>query len=156
MAGIFYGSMYGGSTTAILLNIPGESASVVTAIDGYQLAGEGPRRCDADHRRGRLFVGGTLAVIGVMLFSSHARQCRDPVRTCGIFSRSTAGGLVVMSRISGGTLASALLPMTLGLMLGTIGRRPSPAKRASPSGSWISPRACRWSRSWSGSTALPN
>ena len=41
MAGIFYGSMYGGSTTAILLNIPGESASVVTAIDGYQLAKKG-------------------------------------------------------------------------------------------------------------------
>src|SRR6187397_1135879 len=78
MAGIFYGSMYGGSTTAILLNIPGESASVVTAIDGYQLA-----------KKGR--AGATLTIVAVGSFI-------------------------------GGTLASALLPMTIGLMLGTIGQ----------------------------------
>ncbi len=78
MAGIFYGSMYGGSTTAILLNIPGESASVVTTIDGYQLA-----------RKGR--AGATLTIVAVGSFL-------------------------------GGRLASVLLPMTLGPMLGTSGR----------------------------------
>jgi len=44
MAGIFFGAMYGGSTTSILVNIPGEAASVVTCLDGYQMAREGPRR----------------------------------------------------------------------------------------------------------------
>src|SRR6186997_2242890 len=70
MAGIFYGSMYGGSTTAILLNIPGESASVVTAIDGYQLAKKGRAGATLTIVAVGSFVGGTLAVIGVMLFSS--------------------------------------------------------------------------------------
>ena len=44
LAGIYYGAQYGGSTTAILINVPGESSSVVTAIDGYQMARTGPRR----------------------------------------------------------------------------------------------------------------
>ena len=54
LAGIYYGAMYGGSTTSILLNIPGEAASVVTCIDGYQMAKQGPRRRRARHRRHRL------------------------------------------------------------------------------------------------------
>ena len=70
MAGIFYGSMYGGSTTAILLNIPGEFASVVTAIDGYQLARKGRAGATLTIVAVGSFLGGTLAVVGVMLFSS--------------------------------------------------------------------------------------
>jgi putative tricarboxylic transport membrane protein len=70
MAGIFYGSMYGGSTTAILLNIPGESASVVTTIDGYQLARKGRAGATLTIVAVGSFLGGTLAAVGVMLFSS--------------------------------------------------------------------------------------
>lgn len=70
MAGIFYGSMYGGSTTAILLNIPGRSASVVTAIGGNQLARNGRPGATLTTVAVGSFVGGTLAVAGVMLFSS--------------------------------------------------------------------------------------
>ena len=51
LAGIYYGAQYGGSTTAILVNLPGESSSVVTAIDGYQMARQG--RAGAGARRGR-------------------------------------------------------------------------------------------------------
>ena len=54
LAGIYYGSQYGGSTTSILLRIPGEAASVMTCIDGNAMAQEGPRRRRALHRRGRL------------------------------------------------------------------------------------------------------
>ena len=121
MAGIFYGSMYGGSTTAILLNIPGESASVVTAIDGYQLAKKGRAGATLTIVAVGSFVGGTLAVIGVMMFSSLLANVAILFGPAEFFAL-TAGGLVVMSRISGGTLASALLPMTLGLMLGTVGQ----------------------------------
>ena len=53
-AGIYYGAMYGGSTTSILLNTPGESASVVTALEGHQMARTGPRRGGAGDRRDRL------------------------------------------------------------------------------------------------------
>ena len=121
MAGIFYGSMYGGSTTAILLNIPGESASVVTAIDGYQLAKKGRAGATLTIVAVGSFVGGTLAVVGVMMFSSLLANVAILFGPAEFFAL-TAGGLIVMSRISGGTLASALLPMTLGLMLGTIGQ----------------------------------
>ena len=54
LAGIYYGSQYGGSTTSILLRIPGEAASVMTCIDGNAMAQEGPRRRRALHRRRRL------------------------------------------------------------------------------------------------------
>ena len=54
LAGIYYGSQYGGSTTSILMRIPGEASSVMTCIDGYAMAQEGPRRRRAVHRRGRL------------------------------------------------------------------------------------------------------
>ena len=54
LAGIYYGSMYGGSTTSILVNIPGEAASVVTCLDGHQMAQAGPRRAGARHRGDRL------------------------------------------------------------------------------------------------------
>ena len=53
-AGIYYGGMYGGSTTSILLNTPGESASIVTALEGNKMARDGPRRAGARHRRDRL------------------------------------------------------------------------------------------------------
>ena len=54
LAGIYYGSQYGGSTTSILMRIPGEASSVMTCIDGYAMAQKGPRRRRALHRRGRL------------------------------------------------------------------------------------------------------
>ena len=56
LAGIYYGAQYGGSTTAVLVNLPGESSSVVTCLDGYQMAKNGPRRRGADDRRTRLAV----------------------------------------------------------------------------------------------------
>ena len=56
MAGIYYGSMYGGSTTSILVNIPGEAASVVTCLDGHEMAQAGPRRTGARHGRARLVL----------------------------------------------------------------------------------------------------
>ena len=121
MAGIFYGSMYGGSTTAILLNIPGESASVVTAIDGYQLSRKGRAGATLTIVAVGSFVGGTLAVLGVMLFSAALAKVAILFGPADFFAL-TAGGMLVMARISGGTVASSLLPMAIGLALGTIGQ----------------------------------
>jgi TctA family transporter len=56
LAGIYYGAQYGGSTTAILVNLPGESSSVVTTLDGYQMARKGRRRCRAGDRGDRLVL----------------------------------------------------------------------------------------------------
>lgn len=121
MAGIFYGSMYGGSTTAILLNIPGESASVVTAIDGYQLSRKGRAGATLTIVAVGSFVGGTLAVLGVMLFSAALAKVAILFGPADFFAL-TAGGMLVMARISGGTVASSLLPMAIGLALGTVGQ----------------------------------
>src|SRR5512137_95214 len=69
MAGIFYGSMYGGSTTSILLNLPGEAASVVTCIDGYQMAKKGRAGAALGIAAIGSFVAGTLAVVGLTFFA---------------------------------------------------------------------------------------
>ena len=63
LAGIYYGAMYGGSTTSILVNIPGEAASVITCIDGYQMARQGRAGVALGISAIGSFIGGTLAVV---------------------------------------------------------------------------------------------
>ncbi|BBK40228.1 hypothetical protein STVA_02480 [Allostella vacuolata] len=121
MAGIYYGAMYGGSTTAILLNMPGESASVMTCIDGYQLTKKGRAGAVLALVAVGSFVGGTISVIGVMLFAPWLAQFGilfGPAE----FLAVSAGGLLILSRISGGSFAAGIFPMALGLMLSTIGQ----------------------------------
>ena len=69
LAGIFYGARYGGSTTSILLNIPGESSSVVTCLDGYQLARKGRAGAALGISAIASFVAGTIGVLGLMLIA---------------------------------------------------------------------------------------
>src|SRR5512145_2026840 len=69
MAGIFYGSMYGGSTTSILLNLPGEAASVVTCIDGYKMAQKGRAGAALGIAAIGSFIAGTLSVIALTFFA---------------------------------------------------------------------------------------
>src|SRR5512138_362360 len=69
LSGIFYGSMYGGSTTTILLNITGEAASVVTAIDGYQMARKGRAGAALAVSAVGSFVAGTLGIVALMFFA---------------------------------------------------------------------------------------
>ncbi|MHB9099152.1 MAG: tripartite tricarboxylate transporter permease, partial [Syntrophales bacterium] len=69
-AGIYYGAMYGGSTTSILLNIPGEAASVVTCIDGYKMAQKGRGGAALTISAVGSFVAGTLSIIGLMFAAS--------------------------------------------------------------------------------------
>lgn len=120
MGGIYYGAMYGGSTTAILINMPGESASVMTCIDGYQLTKKGRAGAVLSIAAVGSFVGGTISVIGVMLFTPWLAQFGILFGPSEFFAL-TAGGLLVLSRISGGSFAAGILPMSLGLLLSTIG-----------------------------------
>ncbi len=69
LAGIYYGSMYGGSTTSILVNIPGEAASVITCLDGYQMARQGRAGPALGMAAMGSFIAGTFAVIGLMLLA---------------------------------------------------------------------------------------
>ena len=121
MAGIFYGAMYGGSTTAILINVPGEVASAITCLDGYQLTRQGRAGAALTIVAVGSFVGGTVSVLGIMLLSpavSRAALLFGPPE----YFAMLLGGLLVFSRISGGTLAAGLFPMAIGLLLATVGQ----------------------------------
>src|SRR5712671_6928585 len=69
LASIFYGAMYGGSTTSILLNIPGEAASVVTCLDGHQMAKQGRAGPALSIAAIGSYIAGTLSVVGLMLLA---------------------------------------------------------------------------------------
>jgi putative tricarboxylic transport membrane protein len=121
MAGMYYGAMYGGSTTAILINMPGESASVMTCIDGYKLTKKGRAGAVLSIVAVGSFVGGVISVIGVTLFAPPLAQFGIMFGPAEFFAL-TAGGLLLFSRISGGSFAAGVFPMTIGLLLSTIGQ----------------------------------
>jgi len=120
LAGIYYGAMYGGSTTSILVNIPGEAASVVTCIDGYQMARHGRAGPALGMSAFGSFVGGTIGVVAVMLISpilaETALKFGPPEMFALLFFAFTCiGGLTGKSRARG------LLMASIGLLLGTVG-----------------------------------
>lgn len=119
-AGIYYGSMYGGSTTSILVNIPGESSSVVTALDGYQMARKGRGGAALFIAAIGSFVAGT---VGLVLLTFLAPQLADIALKFGppeFFSISLFG-LFILCQISDQGLMKSLIMVVCGLMLGTIG-----------------------------------
>jgi putative tricarboxylic transport membrane protein len=120
LTGIFYGAMYGGSTTSILVRIPGEAASVVTCIDGYEMA-----------RRGRAgpalmiaavgsFIGGTVSILGLMFIApplAHVMiEIGPPVEVVLIVL-----ALLVVALVSPGSRLKTAAMILLGLLLGTVG-----------------------------------
>src|SRR5438128_11620464 len=79
LTGIFYGAMYGGSTTSILVRIPGEAASVVTCIDGYEMARQGRAGPALVIAAVGSFVGGTVAILGLMLVAPPLAPVMIPI-----------------------------------------------------------------------------
>jgi len=123
LAGIFYGAMYGGSTTSILMNIPGESASVVTCLDGYQMARKGRAGPALGISAFGSFIAGTFGVISVMLIA-------PPMVAIALkFGPPEYVGLIVLSLsmvvyLSSKSLLKAFIMAVIGLLLGTIGVDP--------------------------------
>ncbi len=120
MAGIYYGAMYGGSITSILVNIPGEAASVVTCIDGYKMARQGRAGPALGMSAIGSFIGGTTSVIAVMLISPFlaemALKFGAPEMFALLFFAFTCiGGLTGKSKTRG------LVMACVGLMLGCVG-----------------------------------
>ena len=85
LAGIYYGAQYGGSTTSILVNIPGESASVVTCLDGYQMARKGRAGPALGISAFGSFIAGTLGVLAPFFLSPSSRGSRPHFRPPGVF-----------------------------------------------------------------------
>ncbi|MBM4442177.1 MAG: tripartite tricarboxylate transporter permease [Candidatus Rokubacteria bacterium] len=120
LAGIYYGAMYGGSTTAILVNVPGEAGSVVTLLDGYQMTRRGRAGAALAIAAVGSFVAGTLGVVGVMLAAGWLADVAVAFGPPEYFA-ITLGGLLLLSRLSGGSLVHAFVMVAIGLALGTVG-----------------------------------
>ncbi|WP_293779806.1 tripartite tricarboxylate transporter permease [uncultured Oxalicibacterium sp.] len=120
LAGIYYGAQYGGSTTAILVNLPGESSSVVTAIDGYQMARNGRAgKALATAAIGSFFAG-TVATLLLALFAPPLADLALKFGPAEYFSLMVLG-LVASVVLASGSLLNAIGMVILGLLLGLVG-----------------------------------
>jgi TctA family transporter len=120
LAGIYYGSQYGGSTTAILVNLPGESASVVTCIDGYQMARQGKAGTALGLSAIGSFIAGCFATVLVAAFAPVLIDLSFKFGPAEYFSLMVLGliGAVVLAS---GSVLKAFCMTILGLLLGIIG-----------------------------------
>jgi putative tricarboxylic transport membrane protein len=124
LAGIYYGAQYGGSTTSILLNIPGESSSVVTCLDGYQMALQGRAGPALGIAAFGSFIAGILAVAGLMLLTPPLAEVAlkfGPPEYVSLIIM----GLSMVALLSTGSTIKALIMAALGLFLGCIGMEPT-------------------------------
>jgi TctA family transporter len=120
LAGIYYGAQYGGSTTAILVNLPGESSSVVTALDGYQMARQGHAgKALATAALGSFFAG-TVATVLLALFAPPLAELALKFGPAEYFSLMVLG-LVASVVLAHGSLLRAIGMIILGLLLGIVG-----------------------------------
>lgn len=123
VAGIYYGTMYGGSTTSILVNIPGEAASVVTALDGYQMARKGRAGAALGMCAFASFIAGTVGIVFLTflapLLSSIALSFGPPEYTVLLVV-----GLVAASFLASGSRLKSLVMLVVGLLVGVVGIDP--------------------------------
>jgi len=123
LAGIYYGSMYGGSTTSILLKVPGEVSSVITTIDGYEMARKGRAGAALFVAAVGSFVAGSIGILGLAflapVLAASALRFGPPE-----FFALCILGLLILSRITSSSLAKAAVMVALGLGLSTVGMEP--------------------------------
>jgi putative tricarboxylic transport membrane protein len=120
LAGIYYGAKYGGSTTSILLNVPGESASVVTCIDGYAMARKGRAGAALGMAAISSFIAGTFGVVALMLVAPPLARLSLAFSAPEYFALMVLG-LSMVVLLSGESLTKALLAMLVGLWIASTG-----------------------------------
>ena len=120
LAGIYYGAMYGGSTTSILVNIPGEAASVVTCLDGYQMARKGRAGPALGMAAFGSFIAGTLSIVGLMILAPPLSQFAIKFGPPEYFTLMVLG-LTILIYLAHGSMSKALLMAAFGVVLGLIG-----------------------------------
>jgi putative tricarboxylic transport membrane protein len=120
LGGIYYGTMYGGSTTSILINVPGEAASVVTCLDGYQMARKGRAGPALGIAAFGSFIAGTFGTVMIMVLApplaSFALKFGPPEFVGLIFM-----GLTMVTYLSSGSMVKALMMAGVGLLISFIG-----------------------------------
>jgi putative tricarboxylic transport membrane protein len=120
MAGIFYGAQYGGSTTAILINLPGEATSVVTALDGYQMARKGAAGRALAAAAISSFFAGTVCTFLIAFFAPPLTDFAFKFGPAEYFSLMVLG-LTASVVLASGSIVHALAMIVLGLFLGLVG-----------------------------------
>jgi TctA family transporter len=120
LAGIYYGAQYGGSTTAILVNLPGESASVVTCLDGYQMARQGRAGPALATCAIGSFFAGCVATLLIAVAAPPLAEVALKFGPAEYFSLMVLG-LVAATVLAHGSLVKAIAMVVLGLLLGLIG-----------------------------------
>jgi putative tricarboxylic transport membrane protein len=120
LAGIYYGAMYGGSTTSILMRIPGEAASVMTCIDGYAMARKGRAGAALAIAAVGSYVAGTVSVVALMFLAPPLADFALRFGPPEYFALLLLG-LLVLAYMSSGSMVKALAMAAFGLLLGTIG-----------------------------------
>src|SRR5882724_11905682 len=120
LAGIFYGAKYGGSTTSILMNVPGESASVVTCLDGYQMARKGRAGAALGIAAIASFVAGTVGVVGLMLVAPPIAKFALSFSSPEYFALMSLG-LALVVLLAGRSIIKALLAALVGLWIASVG-----------------------------------
>lgn len=120
LAGVYYGAMYGGSTTSILLNTPGESSSVVTALDGYQMAKQGRAGSALSIAAIGSFAAGFVSLLGMVLLADPLSKLALSFGPAEYFSLMILG-LCAVSGLAGKSMTKALIMTVMGLLLATIG-----------------------------------
>jgi TctA family transporter len=120
LAGIYYGAQYGGSTTAILINLPGEASSVVTALDGYRMAQQGRAGAALATAAIGSFFAGTVATFAIAFMAPPLAALALQFQSPEYFSLMVLG-LVASGVLAQGSLIKALGMMVLGLLFGLVG-----------------------------------
>jgi putative tricarboxylic transport membrane protein len=120
LAGIYYGAMYGGSTTSILVNIPGEAASVVTCLDGYQMARQGRAGPALGISALGSFIGGTFSIIALMFLVFPLAQAALKFGPPEYFSL-VCMSMTVLVYLAKGSVVKAIIMILVGLVLSTVG-----------------------------------
>jgi putative tricarboxylic transport membrane protein len=120
-AGIYYGAMYGGSTTSILLNIPGEAASVITCLDGHEMARQGRAGPALGMAAFGSFIAGTASVLGLTLIAAPLAQFALRFSYPEYVALMLLGLLLVVF-LASGSLLKAFVMLGIGLLLSTVGQ----------------------------------
>ncbi len=120
LAGIYYGAMYGGSTTSILVNIPGEAASAVTCLDGYQMARQGKAGRALGISAFGSFIAGTIGIFGMTLLAVPLANLALRFGPPEYFALMCLG-MVVLTFLSSTSMVQALMMACFGILVGTVG-----------------------------------
>jgi len=123
LSGIFYGAMYGGSTTSILVNIPGEAASVMTCLDGYQMARKGRAGPALGISAFGSFIAGTFSIIMIMLVAPPLAEAALKFGYPEFFGIILLG-ITMVSYLARGSKVKALMVAALGMIFATVGQDP--------------------------------